>query len=207
MKFSKEAIDVLTRYDWPGNARELANLVEQLIVVFQEGTITPEYLNAKYKQNNSTVKYKAQPLKYGNESLSGHSPRVSQGSPAFRFIKILNELFAAGTITIIGLEDDIYNEISENDTRKKDGFVGWKDKNWYYLLPENTFSAVMKFCRHRGIHFPFKETAVLRNLAAEGCIDIERSFKGTRYRVQKTINNIKRRVIKLKVEAVGEPQK
>ncbi len=42
--FSKEAEQVLTNYDWPGNIRELKNVIERIVVLENTELITPEYL-------------------------------------------------------------------------------------------------------------------------------------------------------------------
>jgi len=44
-EFSKDAIDLLTRYPWPGNVREMENIIEQAFI-WSKGsdTVTPEHL-------------------------------------------------------------------------------------------------------------------------------------------------------------------
>ena len=48
LRVSPEAIEVLARYDWPGNIRELSNLVERLAIIKPEGTIGVADLPPKY---------------------------------------------------------------------------------------------------------------------------------------------------------------
>ncbi|MBD3182480.1 response regulator [Candidatus Poribacteria bacterium] len=43
--FSDDAREVLLTYDYPGNARELRNIIERAAIICQYGKITPEYLN------------------------------------------------------------------------------------------------------------------------------------------------------------------
>ncbi|BCJ86838.1 sigma-54 interaction domain-containing protein [Effusibacillus dendaii] len=43
-KFTKETLQILERYNWPGNIRELANFIERLLVVSPDHVITPEHL-------------------------------------------------------------------------------------------------------------------------------------------------------------------
>jgi Nif-specific regulatory protein len=43
-KLSREALDLLLAYDWPGNVRQLENCIERAIVLSQTGTITAELL-------------------------------------------------------------------------------------------------------------------------------------------------------------------
>ena len=42
LQWKPEAIDTLTRYEWPGNIRELQNTVERLVAVCRQDLITPE---------------------------------------------------------------------------------------------------------------------------------------------------------------------
>lgn len=45
MQFSKEALEVLLDYPWPGNIRELQNTMERLVLICPNGLIIPEMLN------------------------------------------------------------------------------------------------------------------------------------------------------------------
>ena len=43
-EFSPDALEVMTRYHWPGNMRELQNVVEQTVLWCREAVIKPEHL-------------------------------------------------------------------------------------------------------------------------------------------------------------------
>jgi DNA-binding NtrC family response regulator len=43
-ELSQEALDVMLRYAWPGNIRELRNVMERAVVLCGEGPIVPEHL-------------------------------------------------------------------------------------------------------------------------------------------------------------------
>jgi two-component system response regulator HydG len=43
-RFSQAATELMTRYDWPGNARELANAVERASIISNTDIILPEHL-------------------------------------------------------------------------------------------------------------------------------------------------------------------
>ncbi len=50
LRVSPEAIQVLANYSWPGNIRELSNLVERLAIIKPEGVIGVEDLPPKYRE-------------------------------------------------------------------------------------------------------------------------------------------------------------
>lgn len=50
-------------YDWPGNIRELSNLIERLVVTTREDVITLENLPSEYGPKNDTTINKIHPLK------------------------------------------------------------------------------------------------------------------------------------------------
>ena len=43
-RFTEDAKNHLTRYDWPGNIRELRNVIERLVIMCPNDSITPNYL-------------------------------------------------------------------------------------------------------------------------------------------------------------------
>ncbi|MGI9247855.1 MAG: sigma-54 dependent transcriptional regulator [Woeseiaceae bacterium] len=52
LRVSAEAAEVLANYSWPGNIRELSNLVERLAIIKPEGTIEIDDLPAKYRETS-----------------------------------------------------------------------------------------------------------------------------------------------------------
>jgi DNA-binding NtrC family response regulator len=55
-RFSDESIELLINYDWPGNIRELENLIRYEIVTSTNSIIESEYLPKKFHKNN-TIKF------------------------------------------------------------------------------------------------------------------------------------------------------
>lgn len=49
-----ETMECLTQYPWPGNIRELENLVERMSILKGQGLLTPEDLPLKYKSQKSS---------------------------------------------------------------------------------------------------------------------------------------------------------
>jgi DNA-binding NtrC family response regulator len=53
IEFGKEALELLTRYPWPGNVREMENIIEQAFIWSQNaGQITPEHLPTILKSDS-----------------------------------------------------------------------------------------------------------------------------------------------------------
>lgn len=51
-EFSKEALELLTQYPWPGNVREMENVIEQAFIWSQDSNvITPEHLPSMLKSD------------------------------------------------------------------------------------------------------------------------------------------------------------
>lgn len=53
-ELSMQAAKILRNMDWPGNIRELENLIENMVVLIQEDIITPYHLHERYKTNVET---------------------------------------------------------------------------------------------------------------------------------------------------------
>ena len=45
---SQSAIDLLSAYDWPGNIRELENLIERLVAIMDGDTVLREHIPLEY---------------------------------------------------------------------------------------------------------------------------------------------------------------
>ncbi len=53
IEFGKEALELLTRYPWPGNVREMENVIEQAFIWSQQASqITPEHLPTILKNDS-----------------------------------------------------------------------------------------------------------------------------------------------------------
>ncbi|RMA92501.1 sigma-54-dependent transcriptional regulator [Hydrogenothermus marinus] len=64
--FTKEAINMLTNYSFPGNVRQLKNIVNRMISLYRERPITPELLPAEIKGNIEKDKW----LKFLKEEIN-----------------------------------------------------------------------------------------------------------------------------------------
>ena len=52
-RISEQALSLLVRYDWPGNIRELYNVLEQALVQASEGLVTPQDLPPEVRRGSS----------------------------------------------------------------------------------------------------------------------------------------------------------
>ncbi len=59
---SGRSIKVLQSYAWPGNIRELRNVIAQAAVMAQEGKIKPEHLPERLKKNRKTISEPIEPV-------------------------------------------------------------------------------------------------------------------------------------------------
>lgn len=59
MEFEPEAVDLLKKYNWPGNIRELRNVIENIVVLSKKSVISkedlPEKIISYYKNENHRV--------------------------------------------------------------------------------------------------------------------------------------------------------
>jgi two-component system response regulator PilR (NtrC family) len=91
-KLSTYALDILQRYHFPGNVRELENIIERSVALEQSNIILPESLRlADFKRESislnqpgqilGSLNFPAPPLETGETSLT--SPWPETGPPAF----------------------------------------------------------------------------------------------------------------------------
>jgi len=57
--FTEEALEVLTRYDWPGNVRQLENLVERLVILSTAEVVGRESLPAEVQTGGRVLAFPA----------------------------------------------------------------------------------------------------------------------------------------------------
>jgi two-component system response regulator AtoC len=75
---SEKALELLVRYSWPGNIRELRNLVERLVLLCRKDTIEPSDLPAQIRQTpgeeeDATIKVRLdQPLREIEKTVIGN---------------------------------------------------------------------------------------------------------------------------------------
>jgi PAS domain S-box-containing protein len=90
--YSEEAIKFLTRYDWPGNIRELSNVIERAVnIIDNEKIITPEHFPQKILGDDfiKEIKSLQDTLEEAEKNAIIESLRASKGNRT-KAAKILN---------------------------------------------------------------------------------------------------------------------
>ncbi len=80
---SHEALDVLQRYDWPGNIRELENVLERAVALEATPTVLPDSLPASVRGESArTAQPPAEALPEAGFDLEAHVQQIERGYPA-----------------------------------------------------------------------------------------------------------------------------
>ncbi|MGI6630056.1 MAG: sigma 54-interacting transcriptional regulator [Bacillota bacterium] len=96
---SAKVLEILEQYDWPGNIRELENLIENLVVLSQEQFIEPHDLPENFR-NNDFVKYYSSELTL-DEILSKVEKEVlKQALAEYRMAKDAAKVLGVSPATI-----------------------------------------------------------------------------------------------------------
>ena len=117
---------------------------------------------------------------------------VEQENPVRRFLTVLLTIIIQGRAIII-LTDDIRPE-----PRSGVEFLGWRDDEWFYLLPEATFATVSRFCRDTGEQYPIRENRLRKDLVQAGISDCNAGHLTTTKRIGTDVH----RVLKLNIKKI-----
>lgn len=121
--------------------------------------------------------------------------RISEDSPAVKFTTALRELLASGRC--------IVREIKEDRTFSPEPgveFIGWMDEEFYFLLPDTVYKAVVQFFSAQGLCFPVSAKTLWKHLDAAGLI---RPGDDSRTEI-KRVQGKRHRVITARRNAVDE---
>jgi len=118
---------------------------------------------------------------------------VDEEKPVRRFLDVLSTLVTQGR-AVLSPKDE-----TPPEPRPGIDFLGWRDDESFYLLPEATFSAVVRFCRDTGEHFPVRQERLKRDLAKEQISKCDAGRLTTTTRV----GGHTRRVLQLDIKATG----
>jgi hypothetical protein len=116
---------------------------------------------------------------------------VEEEQPTRRFLGVLHTMATQGRAIIKNREEAV------PDPRPGVDFVGWRDADYLYLLPEATFQAVARFCHDTGDHLPRSER-LKRDLKKDGISECDDDRLTRRVRV----GNHLPRVLQLNISAI-----
>lgn len=96
---------------------------------------------------------------------------VREAMPVKQFLDIVSEMLLNGTLHVLDL-DKAY-ESGSDDRVFPVNHVGWRDKKFYYFLPNSLYTEVSAFLGKQNMHIPLKQAALWKQLDAEGALSTE----------------------------------
>ncbi|MCX2534864.1 sigma-54 dependent transcriptional regulator [Plesiomonas shigelloides] len=130
IKFQHDAIEVLSNYSWPGNIRELSNLVERLLIMFPNSCIgmdnLPDKILLSKKESSQVVSCnEIVDLNYNGESIKESSTAhalIDEEIDVTSNNKIIYGVSLNGRLAINSVEFDIFID----DSKTCDNLKGYK---------------------------------------------------------------------------------
>jgi hypothetical protein len=101
---------------------------------------------------------------------------VEEEQPTWRLLGVLHTMVTQGRAIIKDKSEPI------PDPKPGIDFVGWRDADYLYLLPEATFQAVARFCHDTGDHLPRSER-LKRDLKKDGISECDEGRLTRRVRI------------------------
>ncbi|OPY60517.1 MAG: hypothetical protein A4E56_02645 [Pelotomaculum sp. PtaU1.Bin065] len=115
--------------------------------------------------------------------------RITEERPTIKFLNVLSELLTSGSAYV--------QDVREPAPRSEIGFIGWKDNDWLYLLPDSVYKTVAQFCVAQGGVFPVTSKTLWKHLESEGLIFVSNEGGRIQRTVRETIGGQRQRVLKL----------
>jgi DNA-binding NtrC family response regulator len=78
---TSESVELLTAHQWPGNIRELANIIERATILAGNGPILPEHLPTQFPARNKSHQNAA-------SALGGPHFQIPEGNPTLRDVEM-----------------------------------------------------------------------------------------------------------------------
>ncbi len=104
---------------------------------------------------------------------------VNQERPEQIFTRVLGELLSMSKVRIDPIKKSTNNYEFDSIAGEH---IGWSDETFYYLLPDATYNAVVKFLSSRGEAFPVKDRTLWKNLEHANMIQVEKDSEGNIHR-------------------------
>jgi hypothetical protein len=121
---------------------------------------------------------------------------VEEEQPTRRFLGVLHTMVTQGRAIVIDKDDPV------PDPKTGVDFVGWRDANYLYLLPDATFQAVSRFCHDTGDYLPRLER-LKRDLKKDGISECDDDRLTKRVRIGNHLPRVLQLNLALIEKAVG----
>ena len=142
------------------------------------------------------------------EMCDKQSRKVDDDKPTVLFVDLLREMLETKRVTISDLRSvkTVGDDTINKPTVGRD-HIGYRDDDYYYLIPQETYTQVYKFYNESGYTFPASKTSLWKMLLDEGKITPEIGKDGsTRIDKRKKINGSSRRYIWLPASIIDDPE-
>lgn len=107
-------------------------------------------------------------LRILTEASRKQSKEMESEKPTQIFLDTIREMLATRKVWIKDLV--IVDEKVKNEPLPMDDMIGYRDNEFYYLLPQMAYRAVSVACRQEGREFPVSRKALYKHLIADGVV-------------------------------------
>lgn len=103
---------------------------------------------------------------------------IQTDKPTDKFLKKLNSLFNSKSIYVEPLNNPQTNSI--------EGFIGYEDENYYYLITDIVHKKVKRLCDEQGENFTISTRSLLKQLGDENIIEVRNNERTLPIRIGNT---------------------
>ena len=114
------------------------------------------------------VKMGEEALRILTDASRRQSREMESEKPTRIFLDTIGEMLASRKVWIKDLI--IVDEKIKNEPLPMDDMIGYRDNEYYYLLPNMAYRAVSAVCRQEGHEFPVSLKALYKHLVADGVV-------------------------------------
>lgn len=108
------------------------------------------------------------------ESSKRQNEEARESRPAKTFLQSIGELLTSKAVGVRDLNENAVVGVGARD------MIGYKDRDFYYLLPEMAYRAVTKLYNDQGLAFPLQRTMLYKQLHEDGLIAADPAGNATR---------------------------
>ena len=130
------------------------------------------------------------------EASRRQSREMESEKPTRIFLDTVAEMIASGKVSVW----DLVLDAEKKKNYPQENMIGYRDNEYYYLLPNMAFREVSRVCREEGHEFPVSLKALYKHLIADGAVTGVKD--GESPARPKTINGKSVRVIRIAAETI-----